>query len=165
MSFATWKAEFYPITAEEAANESPEAALAHSIQKWRGRLSHNRAKHGVVQSNKYMVFAHGEEDSLMYNAGTCALCKYYLRDYSNTDCNDCPIVVNGDIGCGYEGSAYDRAITYPSDTNIRTLISCMTGKEEPIEEQSMDDRANPPYGQSHDLATAISSVSDKGGMS
>ncbi len=50
MSLATWKAEFYPFTAEKCAAEFPEEALDHSIRKWEGLSPENLKKHGVLLS-------------------------------------------------------------------------------------------------------------------
>lgn len=156
MSFESWKAEFYPITAEKAAT-SPESALAHSVQKWAGKLSHNRAKHGVVQSSM-CVFAHGEQDSLMYDASTCALCHQYVM-LENT-CNNCPIVQNTGIPCIEDGddddddelqSAYNTAIDKRTDYSFLMLIAAMTG--ETYDEVAR--RFLPPDGKSSILDSRI----------
>lgn len=141
MSFESWKQEFYPRSAQEAADESKGAALAHSVQKWAGRLSHNREKHGVHQDHMN-VFAHGKvEWVLCYDAESCALCERYLTRYGH--CNDCPITKNTGIPCHSEDengtplvdeegnlvrSHYNLTIVKPSDVNILKLIAAMTGE-------------------------------------
>lgn len=162
MSFESWKAEFYPIIAQAAAS-SPESALAHSVQKWVGKLSHNRVKHGVMQSNT-SVFAHGEANVLVYNADSCALCHQYVM--REVDCRNCPITRNTGISCNEEdedgnpmadeegngvNSAYMVATSYSSDTNILKLIAAMTG-------DSYDEVARrflPPDGKSSILDSRI----------
>lgn len=39
MSLKTWKAEFYPITATQAATRGDLAAAEHSLKKWEGALA------------------------------------------------------------------------------------------------------------------------------
>jgi len=45
MSLKTWKEEFYPVEAEDAAS-NPIEATKHSIQKWKGAMAESLEKHG-----------------------------------------------------------------------------------------------------------------------
>lgn len=108
MSIESWKAEFYP----RPANEVPAAEAAeHSLQKWRGYLPENLAKHGIDFTNlasASMSFA---------SQHTCALCEHWFeeRKFVNDDpdnynkvCPGCPLSETGN-GCLIGGSAYDLA--------------------------------------------------------
>ena len=75
MSIASWKKEFYPITAVEAAKGDWITAVKHSIRKWEGMLERNLKKHNL------------RFESLSDHRGvtSCALCRKI------DDCRQCPL--------------------------------------------------------------------------
>lgn len=87
----TWKAEFYPVPADEATASDHEA-IAHSLRKWRGMRSAVLKRHSV---SKREAFAFQTE-------GSCALCirhHDYESDLDNPGrCRGCPLYESGD-GC------------------------------------------------------------------
>lgn len=82
MSLASWKREFYRISADKVSRRN---ALKHSLKKWVGLLSRNRKKHrvdlidGILRDDEWNTFS--------IDIGSCALCKHYFYD-----CEQCPIV-------------------------------------------------------------------------
>jgi hypothetical protein len=117
MSFSSWKAEFYPIPVEAT---TPDQAIEHSLQKWRGSLPENLKKHEVDFEDKTLYDGLMAED-LLFDSRSCALCFHYIR----TGCESCPIgeykiAQNPDFdfggnACGKEyslsGSGLDRPAT------------------------------------------------------
>lgn len=85
MSIESWKAEFYPIPANEV---KPADAAAHSAQKWRGYLPENLAKHelslGVMVDLGWSIGS----------AEMCALCECF----KTRTCYACPLYQIGH-GC------------------------------------------------------------------
>lgn len=91
MSLDTWKAEFYPIPADQVPVED---ALDHSIKKWSGLTKENMEKHGVRFVESYCCLTTDSDVAfnpvLGIDAGTCALCLHHLK----TKCKTCPIVLH-----------------------------------------------------------------------
>ena len=86
MSLSTWKKEFYPITAIEAAKQGPRAALEHSIKKWEGGAVANCKKHGISIGKgigKGIIY------DFSFDGESCALCKLFLGD----PCEGCPLYI------------------------------------------------------------------------
>ena len=83
MSLETWKEEFYFVDASEVPVEQ---AIQHSLRKWIGLRQENLDKHGVSIEGKRI---YGEDGRLFISESSCALCRYYLEDYSN--CRHCPL--------------------------------------------------------------------------
>lgn len=74
MSLATWKKEFYPVTAKRCSKKN---ALAHSLQKWLGLRGKNLAKHGLHISKWWSaIIQEDERQSLPISLSTCALCHW-----------------------------------------------------------------------------------------
>ena len=73
MSIKSWKQEFYPVPAEEAAT-SPIAALKHSIVKWHGLRSENLKKHRVVVIGLHRIGTTEENAEQLVCSTSCALC-------------------------------------------------------------------------------------------
>jgi hypothetical protein len=90
MSLQTWKAEFYPT---EAKDVSVEAALDHSILKWRGLQEDALKRHGATPYN------YGFEGEVRFDCGgtfktnvdSCALCIYHARNQADKACASCPL--------------------------------------------------------------------------
>lgn len=91
MSLKTWKAEFYPIPANETPKED---ALDHSIRKWEGLQPDALEKHGLaLKRGSIQEFS---EQQLYHhvNGADCALCVHYFDKKALHDdyCLQCPIV-------------------------------------------------------------------------
>lgn len=83
MSIESWKQEFYPVPAEEAATGNV-AALKHSIVKWHGLRSENLEKHDVVPVGTYCIGTTEYDSEELASSDSCALC-ILARD----KCNRC----------------------------------------------------------------------------
>ena len=77
MSIESWKAEFYPVDADDPSVNNTLAAIRHSLLKWTGLRKDNIERHG------------GYPIELVRSGETCALCVRYV--YAVGDCRDCPI--------------------------------------------------------------------------
>lgn len=87
MSLETWKAEFYPVEAEEV---SPTDAVAHSLRKWEGLREENLARHGVEVIRRHGpvgITDIGRADFLGINTNSCSLCQLYY----DQNCAECPL--------------------------------------------------------------------------
>lgn len=75
-----WRAEFYPVRADEVTKEY---AVEHSLQKWRGLRRSNLERHGFVDT--------GDDGKLplSVDSSTCALCEHHLKK----GCPTCPITL------------------------------------------------------------------------
>lgn len=95
MSIASWKAEFYPVSAKKVPKSQ---ALAHSLRKWIGLRSENLKRHGLkacfaaiypLRRRPGRKFRY-----LRINSASCALCVHYY-DEDKTDpqqtCLRCPL--------------------------------------------------------------------------
>ena len=103
MSLDTWKAEFYPVGADEVGKEE---ALNHSIRKWEGLTYANLSKHGVIKKNKLIASSieglTGEINAplLIVDGVSCALCCQYPT------CYGCPLFISlGEMTCDEERSS------------------------------------------------------------
>lgn len=88
MSAEDWIKEFYPINADEVKEAD---ALDHSIQKWKGLLPENLAKHGLTDAPIFI------DDT------TCALCALYMDLDLDNECEKCPLSqARGGVSCDLE---------------------------------------------------------------
>jgi hypothetical protein len=93
VSLASWKAEFYPKPADET---TPEEAVAHSLQKWRGMRAEALARHGLVRREMTIYEEGNFLNSLNFDAYTCALC----ANQEGRGCEGCPLFESrGEVGC------------------------------------------------------------------
>lgn len=106
MSVVTWKAEFYPVEAEDAARGAePQQAMEHSLLKWIGLTKSNLEKHGLFKKNNWTVLWDGD-GQFVVSTDTCALCLRYhfslaksLNNTPRNPCADCPLVKVRGIPC------------------------------------------------------------------
>lgn len=80
MSLDTWKAEFYPIPAEEVAAKD---AIQHSLTKWIGLRPENLSKHNLEIGVFQIVDAH---TVFAIDSSACSLCAR-----NPLSCAPCPI--------------------------------------------------------------------------
>lgn len=90
MSLETWKAEFYPVEAEEVGTTD---AVAHSLRKWEGLREENLARHEVEVSRGRIglvpvgITDIGRADFLGIDTKSCSLCQLYY----DQACAECPL--------------------------------------------------------------------------
>ncbi len=121
MGIKSWKAEFYPTTAKQAARKSMIAAIEHSLRKWEGLSQKQLKKHGLVR--EYAMLIDVNRVVLDIDNSTCALCEKYM-DYdpnyglfddtdnvSPSECAECPIVLSGQRSCNKPNSVYTQYIS------------------------------------------------------
>ena len=85
MSLQTWEEEFYPESAEEAAERGEAAAVEHSLRKWEGLKEENRAQHGLKAYSRSIHESAETAKYLEIDEGTCALCQM------GVGCSPCPL--------------------------------------------------------------------------
>lgn len=117
MSLETWKAEYYPIPADETEKEN---AIAHSLKKWEGLRISNLAMHSLFINDSGGI---EDEDGihLDIDAGSCALC---LHAYGE-GCNTCPLfLARGKVSCDNVRSEEDDSPwhTWCEDRDPRPMI-------------------------------------------
>lgn len=90
MSIKSWKAEFYPVEADEV---SAEDALAHSLKKWQGLQEESLLKHGLVKcADGVKIEDDNERRFFKTSSDTCALCVHHHKtDGDGEYCGDCPL--------------------------------------------------------------------------
>lgn len=99
MSVKTWKKEFYPTEASEAAKQGELAAINHSLQKWQGLLPENLAKHNVKIVGKEVIGI-ASTGVMVFDSSTCALCESVRSCNGYLDCRKCPLYrVNNSETC------------------------------------------------------------------
>lgn len=95
MSLATWKAQYYPVPAQDCPKEQ---ALEHSRRKWIGLRKENLEKHGLCYGQHIgAIYAEGNASKLDIDGHTCALCAVYGP--TDEDCGGCPLFLARGVRC------------------------------------------------------------------
>jgi len=105
MTLATWKKEFYPITAKQAARKGKVAAIEHSLKKWIGLRESNLKKHKMIYYRGVAVIFEENKNRFTFaiSGTTCALCfKYGEKDC----CTGCPLKSPYPFPCGHGAYGY-----------------------------------------------------------
>jgi len=89
MSLESWKKEFMPIDAKEAAAEGLGPAIAHSLHSWKGMLWVNAERHELKVERLWLI---GQDGSMIKSVGECALCQMFF----DGGCHGCPLKRNGE---------------------------------------------------------------------
>ena len=113
MSISSWKEEFYiPVWNVPEGDES--AAIAQSLQKFRGLRQEVLAKHGLTRigSEGRMYPKIGELGGSWFDidATSCALCDQYYLTFPGDDhgCADCPLYKElGNMTCYEDDAPYN----------------------------------------------------------
>lgn len=94
MSLESWKAEYYPIPADQTTREE---AVAHSLKKWEGLRVIARAAHGVsIAKHSSYLYDEDENNILGIDADSCALCFHAFGE----GCERCPLfLARGGVPC------------------------------------------------------------------
>lgn len=95
MSLKKWKEKFYPIPAEETPKEK---AIEHSLNKWKGLRV---LEEFDLKKDGRCIIENNEEDLLMIDATSCALCYWYTNenDFKISCCETCPLYLIREIAC------------------------------------------------------------------
>lgn len=127
MSLETWKAEFYPISADEVveSNTTLTAIVQHSLTKWQGLLPDNLEKHKCYIVGTCVCDGTGEE--LYIRSETCSLCAL-----TESDCSICPLAMILGESCDDNiSSPYSVFASYPEHDPkmmIKALKRTLRGK-------------------------------------
>lgn len=120
MSLQTWKEKYYPETASYFDSLAPNkrntrAALAHSLNKWRGLKPANLKRHGVSKELDKACISDGS-NKLRIDGESCALCSMY----ANGNCVGCPIK---EVTSRCRKYQY---YTFVEDGDPEAMISCLS---------------------------------------
>lgn len=100
MSMKTWKKEYYPITAAQAARRGTLAACLHSLQKWEGLRGKNLKRHGLIREGQW-IRSTEDHDVLEIDNHSCALCELVFKHaQEGTGCSTCPLYIVRQVPCG-----------------------------------------------------------------
>lgn len=132
MSLATWKAEFYPVTAIEAGRGTWEQSLEHSIKKWEGLLPENLERHGAHLSYYMSVLDSEAGVPLDIDSSSCALCQKAMEQHYEDGypelrlgfCQYCPLAVFLKDKCDNDGMPYH---TFLACNNPQPMIDALKG--------------------------------------
>ena len=114
MSLASWKEEFYPISAAEfGASSDPEEVVLHSLTKWRGMRSENLERHGCSRGTYGDIASRDTSETpgvLGIESSSCSLCMAYLALGSGGGrCGKCPLaIVRGGKSCDQPAPLLDE---------------------------------------------------------
>lgn len=96
MSIKSWKKEFYPITARQAAEQSRVRATEHSLRKWIGLRKSNLNRHELFVGD-YESDIQDENESFPIRSISCALCEKFDQ---GKNCTECPLFESrGGVRC------------------------------------------------------------------
>jgi len=119
MSMKSWKEEFYPTESSEEANAaSNEAAIKHSLQKWRGLRVENLEKHDLVIVCGPTTIPSIEDavapfERFKVNGNSCSLCN--MSGWM-AKCRECPLSkVRAGHPCD-EKCSLDENPTFPTNS-------------------------------------------------
>lgn len=135
MSIESWKAEFYPVPADQVEGEVE--ATRHSIRKWKGLRKENLDRHDCYLSRDIVLQVRQKDwvgGHLGIDAGTCALCAvFYARECGV--CVTCSLNKRLGMRCDYGGSspfrlAVDRGDVEPMILELEgTLRGLLEGDD------------------------------------
>ena len=131
MSIETWKAEFYPVPADDESLDTDVKRVEHSLRKWEGLTPENMAKHGAsldAFGGPVVVTSNNDGKRLRIDSSTCALCEEHL---DAPTCPTCPLAIYlGDMCDGADMPFRD----FVSDHNPHTMIDALKGTLAMLEE-------------------------------
>lgn len=100
MSIESWKAEFYPIPAEDCPKEQ---AITHSLRKWEGLRKDALGRHAIGLTDSGFLIG-GDRTIFLVNASSCALCEHFYNEANEDEpCANCPLAIaRGGFACDCE---------------------------------------------------------------
>lgn len=117
MSITSWKREFYPITAKQAAKQGALAAAEHSLKKWSGALPGALKRHRGRPFGRNLYFG---QECVEFDGNTCALCERYAEE----ECVGCPLAktLGGEpCSAGWESPYFEMV----RNSNPRPMIAAL----------------------------------------
>lgn len=92
MSIASWKKQFYPITAKTAAKQGDLEAAEHSLRKWEGATDEHLVAHGL---EKVGLRLQGGGSFFYFDGESCSLCRRFFDEKAEVEsgngCETCPL--------------------------------------------------------------------------
>lgn len=135
MTLKTWKEDFYPISAQDAAELSWKEAVQHSLRKWEGFLPENLEAHQVIikkpdpRKHEYALklMEPGSKSYLPISADTCSLCVK-----SDSYCEKCPIVKMRERPCDSDEFSHMVKLIAPIPMIelLKKTLEYVSGEEE-----------------------------------
>jgi len=101
MSIESWKAEFMPIAARDAAADGLGPAISVSLLSWIGMREENLKKHGL-RANGVQLLDDATGDELVRGVRECALCQLFFERH----CRGCPLLRYKTSKCFSNGRGY-----------------------------------------------------------
>lgn len=110
MGLESWKEEFYPVSAEQAAANSTELQIVkHSLDKWTGMRSVCLKRHEVSVDHYGDIVDHINAAELVINGDSCALCWRHSKPLLRREkCTSCPIVLATGNRCDDGNPPWDK---------------------------------------------------------
>lgn len=118
MSLVTWKKEFYPSTAQAAAERGVVSAVKHSLQKWRGLSEKALKQHGLRLSRDKTSIRMDRTEFTATKADTCALCELFIKNC----CRGCPLFEIEGVVCGNTHSAWRHFLATGNNSRMVALL-------------------------------------------
>lgn len=135
MTLKTWKEDFYPISAEKAAELSWKEAVQHSLRKWEGFLPENLEAHQVFirkpesRNGEYLLklMEPGSKSYLPISSTTCSLCQKAVDD-----CRRCPIVSMRERSCDNDEFSHMVKLLFPTPMIelLKKTLEFVSGEED-----------------------------------
>lgn len=132
MSIETWKAEFYPVPADQVPAGRP--AIEHSLHKWEGTLPEALEKHDVVfrAAGGLGVYVNAHSyTGVDFGSDTCSLCHHYYHRHEEESCATCPLFLSCKHECNSERSPYTRAMEGETVPMIEALRRTLESYHDP----------------------------------
>ena len=114
MSIETWKAEFYPVPADDKSLDTDVKRVEHSLRKWEGLTPGNIEKH-ELEFGKYPFYTRrlmsisGTGNTFFIDDESCALCEKHFDTQSK--CSTCPLAIHlGDV-CDGDNMPYSDVLS------------------------------------------------------
>lgn len=141
MSYETWKAVHYPVSASDPSLDTESKRLVHSLIKWRGLRDDKLDAHGLVRNGYMLKTKDGERYVADINSESCALCVAYT-------CDECPISRSrGDVACDERtegecvpgGDSPWYALHTPGTAGVEPMIKALEEAGRYIDAQYQDE--------------------------
>lgn len=122
MTIKSWKKEFYPVPAENAA-KTDLMALRHTLKKYLGLRKENIKKHELLHLRNVIQ---DDNDCFVFSGNTCALCEKY-----NDNCDNCPITKQEGESCnGSDDNVYLQLANNGNPEPMIELMKILIKKEQ-----------------------------------
>lgn len=131
MSMETWKAEFYPVAAEDCAKDDL-SMIDHALLKWSGLSKENLNRHGLGAACHGEIYFSDDEgrylDGFLVGGNSCALCLSYSYSQGLSPCDKCPLkLVRDGFSCdrSHDEGSESPWESFTSDNDERPMIKLL----------------------------------------